>query len=98
MFNQKDTIQIAFNFALLGEQKQKIIKLLNNQKNGVFVGNYTDLTKELGLKTGSCGSQTNIRRALLELEELNIVTIERDGKWWEVIKLKKDWLNVLRVV
>lgn len=96
MYNQKDTISIMFAFANLKIQKQSIIKVLLNQKNAIFVGNYTDFTKTLGLKTGINGSQPNIRKAILELEKQKIVEIEREGKKCITIRLTKNWIEVLK--
>lgn len=82
------SIEFAFKYGKLYPALQRIIEYL--YMNGKFTGNYKDLTKQFGQKTGNV---SNIRKHILQLEEMNIVTITYGKNHIKTIRLTDNWIE-----
>lgn len=92
------SIEFAFKYGKLYPTLQRIIEYL--YMNGKFTGNYKDLTKQFGQKTSVCqdgktksGNESNIRKHILQLEEMNIVTITYGKNHIKTIRLTDNWIE-----
>lgn len=82
------SIEFAFKYGKLSPALQRIIEYL--YMNGKFTGNYKDLTKQFGQKAGN---ESNIRKHIIQLEEMNIVTITYGKNHIKTIRLTDNWIE-----
>lgn len=96
----KNTLTFAFRYGELPHSLRSIIEYLYHNK--VFVGNYAELARELGLKTSKCkagvatfGGEPNVRKRILKLAAMGIVEVEQDKnsltQFSKVIRLTTNW-------
>lgn len=67
----KEYLETFNAFGTLNESQKKIFNFLS--KRDAFIGNYSDLTRALGMDTKKMVS--NIRKAVLEMQSLGMVYV-----------------------
>lgn len=94
IFEDLDILKFAMNFRKLGSVDVQIIEYLNSLENvgkineKIFKGSYADLAKAIGYDDIS-----NLRKAILRLEDNIIIRVERDGqKRNKIIHLNPYWM------
>ena len=72
-----------------------ILVYLHNH-NGVYCGNYTDLTVALGRNPGPRGHSANIRKCCVELAQRDLIFIEcGETGYPKLIRLNEDWMYMI---